>query len=121
MNNQTPGRVYCWRQPELRRPAGWFAAGLCPRMKSPWPGATLPWQWVGRQGPAVKPRGQGVRMAGRCALPCMGVASGARSPLSERVFGASVNFHACPGLGFLGSWIEPQIPALSGGHPDMVC
>lgn len=44
MNNRTPSRAprvaaRAWAA------AGRFALGLCLRMKSPWPDATLPWQW----------------------------------------------------------------------------
>lgn len=43
MNDPMPGPAHCRQQPELRRPAGWFASGLCLGMKRPWPAAMLPW------------------------------------------------------------------------------
>lgn len=58
MNNQTPSQVLCGQQPELGRPAGRFALGLCLEMKSPWLAAMLPWQWGwGSLGPDAQPRG----------------------------------------------------------------
>lgn len=53
MNDQMPSPAHCRQQPELGRPAGWFASGLCLGMKSPWLGAMLPWQWGGGTGMAV--------------------------------------------------------------------
>jgi hypothetical protein len=74
MNSQTPSQACCRQQPELSWPAGWFASSLCPRMKSPWLAATLPWHWDGETGMAGEPGGQDISdVHWRHESPCCGV------------------------------------------------
>lgn len=77
MNNLPPSQGHCGRQPELGRPAGWFALGLCLRMKSP---GRVP-RCLGSGGGEAGRGAQGrPRLDARGSHPAVGRVSRGRSP-----------------------------------------